>query len=283
MDPRTPDIILKVDTGVIFTGGTKICRARRLQRGRRAYRTARLPIPGCTPSRSMCRVSNQQVAATVVRALGYDPQELEAVRKDSGPRPAVPVRRIVRRHRPAGAGRRRGLGPATRVSRHRVGVSPPMIANARSDAGVSFASPPRPPGPVRAPDGISDRCDHQYAAREPSIACGRPPLWDGSISGSHKIAWTPRGRRRTFCARRERTHNSMGERMESEGKCPVTGGSHRHTATGAKKNTDWWPDQLNLKVLHQDVAWPVRWTRTSTMRSFQAPGPRGGRARTCTP
>ncbi len=40
--------------------------------------------------------------------------------------------------------------------------------------------------------------------------------------------------------------------MESEGKCPVTGGSHRHTATGAKKNTDWWPNQLNLKVLHQD-------------------------------
>jgi catalase-peroxidase len=32
--------------------------------------------------------------------------------------------------------------------------------------------------------------------------------------------------------------------MASEGKCPVTGGTRGHT------NRDWWPNQLNLSVLH---------------------------------
>ena len=31
------------------------------------------------------------------------------------------------------------------------------------------------------------------------------------------------------------------------GKCPVM-----HTTTGAKSNRDWWPNQLNLKLLHQN-------------------------------
>jgi catalase-peroxidase len=39
--------------------------------------------------------------------------------------------------------------------------------------------------------------------------------------------------------------------MESESKCPVTGGSHKRTAVGAYSNQDWWPNQLNLKILHQ--------------------------------
>jgi catalase (peroxidase I) len=34
--------------------------------------------------------------------------------------------------------------------------------------------------------------------------------------------------------------------MSSEAKCPFT-----HTAAGAATNADWWPNQLNLKVLHQ--------------------------------
>jgi catalase-peroxidase len=33
--------------------------------------------------------------------------------------------------------------------------------------------------------------------------------------------------------------------MTSESKCPFTGGTRAHT------NRDWWPDQLNLQVLHQ--------------------------------
>ena len=35
-------------------------------------------------------------------------------------------------------------------------------------------------------------------------------------------------------------------------KCPVTGGRQTPTATAAKANRDWWPNQLNLKMLHQN-------------------------------
>ncbi len=33
-------------------------------------------------------------------------------------------------------------------------------------------------------------------------------------------------------------------------KCPFTGGPRRHTVAGAPTNAGWWPDQLNLKILH---------------------------------
>ncbi len=36
--------------------------------------------------------------------------------------------------------------------------------------------------------------------------------------------------------------------MSTEPKCPFTG-SHTH-ASGTQKNSDWWPEQLNLKILH---------------------------------
>ena len=38
---------------------------------------------------------------------------------------------------------------------------------------------------------------------------------------------------------------------QSEGKCPVAGHAHSHSLAGAHTNLDWWPNQLNLKVLHQ--------------------------------
>jgi catalase-peroxidase len=34
-------------------------------------------------------------------------------------------------------------------------------------------------------------------------------------------------------------------------KCPVSSGPRRHTVAGAPTNAGWWPDQLNLKILHQ--------------------------------
>ena len=37
--------------------------------------------------------------------------------------------------------------------------------------------------------------------------------------------------------------------MSSETKCPIG-----HTAGGGTTNRDWWPDQLNLKILHQHQA-----------------------------
>jgi len=40
--------------------------------------------------------------------------------------------------------------------------------------------------------------------------------------------------------------------MASESKCPALGGAHRHTAVGTMSNQHWWPNQLNLKILHQN-------------------------------
>lgn len=39
--------------------------------------------------------------------------------------------------------------------------------------------------------------------------------------------------------------------MNSPSKCPFLAPQHRHTAAGALSNNDWWPNQLNLRILHQ--------------------------------
>ena len=39
--------------------------------------------------------------------------------------------------------------------------------------------------------------------------------------------------------------------MDGDGKCPVMHGS---TNLGMITNRDWWPNQLNLKILHQNSA-----------------------------
>ena len=39
--------------------------------------------------------------------------------------------------------------------------------------------------------------------------------------------------------------------MSSESKCPFHNGMIEHTTAGGKGNRDWWPDQLNLSILHQ--------------------------------
>ena len=40
--------------------------------------------------------------------------------------------------------------------------------------------------------------------------------------------------------------------MNEDSKCPVTGGANIPTAGGGTSNRDWWPNQLNLKILHQN-------------------------------
>ncbi len=40
--------------------------------------------------------------------------------------------------------------------------------------------------------------------------------------------------------------------MNKDSKCPVTGGADKHTASSGTSNRDWWPNQLNLKILHQN-------------------------------
>ena len=39
--------------------------------------------------------------------------------------------------------------------------------------------------------------------------------------------------------------------MNEDSKCPVTGGAKKPTAGGGTSIRDWWPNQLNLNILHQ--------------------------------
>ncbi|MEM9231419.1 MAG: catalase/peroxidase HPI [Pseudomonadota bacterium] len=43
-----------------------------------------------------------------------------------------------------------------------------------------------------------------------------------------------------------------GADVENQGKCPVLGGAHQHTAMGTTANQHWWPNHLNLNILRQN-------------------------------
>ena len=45
-----------------------------------------------------------------------------------------------------------------------------------------------------------------------------------------------------------------GNDAETGGKCPVMHGTNRNTTFSARSNRDWWPNQLNLRILHQNSA-----------------------------
>jgi catalase-peroxidase len=47
------------------------------------------------------------------------------------------------------------------------------------------------------------------------------------------------------------TPEKQEQNILPEAKCPVVGGPRRHTVAGAPTNAGWWPNQLNLKILHQ--------------------------------
>jgi hypothetical protein len=80
-DPRTPDIILKVNTGVIFTGGTKLSEHGGFNEDD-VHTALLLSLDGMDRAVVKSPVSNQQVAPTIIQALGLDPNDLEAVRKE---------------------------------------------------------------------------------------------------------------------------------------------------------------------------------------------------------
>jgi Type I phosphodiesterase / nucleotide pyrophosphatase len=80
-DPRTPDIVLKVNTGVIFTGGSKIAEHGGLNED--DIHTALLvSLAGMQQNTVKTPVLNQQVAPTIIKALGFDPNQLQAVKSE---------------------------------------------------------------------------------------------------------------------------------------------------------------------------------------------------------
>jgi hypothetical protein len=80
-DPRTPDIILKVNTGVIFTGGSKLSEHGGFNEDD-VHTALLVSFPSLEHAVVKSAVSNQQVAPTIIKALGLDPNDLDAVRKE---------------------------------------------------------------------------------------------------------------------------------------------------------------------------------------------------------
>jgi hypothetical protein len=83
-DARTPDIVLKVNTGVIFTGGSKIAEHGGLNEDD-VHTALLVSLAGMEPGKVHAAVSNQQVAPTIIKALGLDPGELQAVQHEQIP------------------------------------------------------------------------------------------------------------------------------------------------------------------------------------------------------
>lgn len=80
-DSRTPDFIVTVNPGVVYTSGSKIAE----HGGANADdRSVALIVSGTAiqPRRITALVQTTQVAPTILRALGYDPTELQAVGKE---------------------------------------------------------------------------------------------------------------------------------------------------------------------------------------------------------
>jgi len=82
LDERTPDIIVKVNTGVIFTGGSKIAEHGGLNEDD-IHVGLLVSGPGIeSPVVFKGNVSTAQVAPSVLSLLGLDPNKLQAVQKE---------------------------------------------------------------------------------------------------------------------------------------------------------------------------------------------------------
>jgi hypothetical protein len=81
-DPRTPDIIITPNVGVIYTGSLQ----KQEEHGGFALDDTNVMLLVSRPSLHARAVSTPvetaQVAPTIVKTLGLDPQRLEAVRKE---------------------------------------------------------------------------------------------------------------------------------------------------------------------------------------------------------
>jgi hypothetical protein len=80
-DERTPDILLKLNTGVIFTTGSKIAEHGGMNEDD-VHVALLLSNPLLRSRQVKTAVQTQQVAPTILRVLGLEPERLDAVRRE---------------------------------------------------------------------------------------------------------------------------------------------------------------------------------------------------------
>ena len=54
--------------------------------------------------------------------------------------------------------------------------------------------------------------------------------------------------------------------MNGEAKCPVSHGSSDQHTNRAQTNKEWWPDQVNLSILHQHDKKPIQCQKILTIK-----------------
>jgi len=90
-DPRTPDIIVTPNVGVIYTGSSK----KQEEHGGFAHDDVNVVLvvsgAGMKPGTVYSEVGTNQIAPTILRALGLDPNQLDGVRLEGTQElPALP-------------------------------------------------------------------------------------------------------------------------------------------------------------------------------------------------
>jgi hypothetical protein len=84
-DPRTPDIVVLPNVGVVYTGSAK----KQAEHGGFALDDTNVMLlvsnPALRPRRITSFVETAQVAPTILKLLGLDPRELDAVRSEGTP------------------------------------------------------------------------------------------------------------------------------------------------------------------------------------------------------
>src|SRR6266851_1456382 len=124
-----------------------------------------------------------------------------------------------------------------------------FFANAKSFSGGSARSALRGALPVRRRRARGCRVNGERQQARPA-AIARMESQDG-VAVRRDIFWTNSKENQQM--EKELTATAAAvPNNPTEAKCPVTVGARRNTVAGAPTNAGWWPNQLNLKILHQN-------------------------------
>lgn len=83
-DSRPPDVVVRAQLGVIYTGSSKIAEHGGFSDDDR-HVALLLSLPSLTPASIAAQVQSTQVAPTILKALGLDPSQLQGVQKEGTP------------------------------------------------------------------------------------------------------------------------------------------------------------------------------------------------------